>query len=624
MLEKTRITDIIAIGFPVVLLLSFFYIFIFDVPHAYIIDIGAKEDIDTNNIAYIQDLTTEGKLSLRMSNEGNTFRNMTGSPVYFNFTPEKEILNETDIIAELKFRGDSDLDIGVFRNYLWKPLYIKSFDAYTLARQFDDTAIYSMNEQIDYKDVDNLNEWILNNIPQYSSIRLYGISPSKFVNRNITYENADIEINQTFPGTNSFFIYINKDLNLTLQKQDLNVYNGEDIYSIELYDLDANLLFKDTFPDDGITDNSKKISSQVKRFSIESITEGLYELRLVNRKDDSNDDDSIITGLRLNTIRLITKGTTHILAPGTLYFELKHKKEISIKAGKEQTISIRGNDNKDVVIDKKLLDKWIQVKLEPGNYLVSVKGDVSISGANFAFAKDSLFQPFDYEINNESGDWIILSNYQVKKDQNGWVRARKIFKGSEFELLDNKTIVFGLAKNGNNEVAIDDFTIKTTYTGSNYMPVVWTDQIKDPASSVLDISNINAASGQSYSLDTLEAGKFCYIDRSYVFTSVPSKYIGLNYIKTANGGRYHNKANFLQFDVSKNVVVYIAYDDRISPKASWLSSFTDTGDNLVRDGSVNYSVFSRDFPAGHISLGGTSILTGGGGGTYVVIVKPVN
>jgi len=98
----------------------------------------------------------------------------------------------------------------------------------------------------------------------------------------------------------------------------------------------------------------------------------------------------------------------------------------------------------------------------------------------------------------------------------------------------------------------------------------------------------------------------------------------LNYIKTATDDRYDTRSNFLQFDVNQDVKVYVAYDDRISSKPSWLtSSFTDTGANLVRDATVSYSIYARTYSAGHVSLGGNSLPSSGAGGMYVVIVEPM-
>lgn len=137
----------------------------------------------------------------------------------------------------------------------------------------------------------------------------------------------------------------------------------------------------------------------------------------------------------------------------------------------------------------------------------------------------------------------------------------------------------------------------------------------------LVISNITAASKRTYVKDILAAGKRFYIDREYMFTGIPSSYIGSDYIRTATNDRYNSSADFLQFDVNRDVTVYLAYDDRISPKAPWLSTFTDTGENFVRNNTVNFSIYARNFPAGHISLGGSSIPSGGDGGMYVVVLK---
>ena len=119
----------------------------------------------------------------------------------------------------------------------------------------------------------------------------------------------------------------------------------------------------------------------------------------------------------------------------------------------------------------------------------------------------------------------------------------------------------------------------------------------------LIISNITAASGKNYILNTLDIGKLQYIDRDYIFNSVPSSYTGLNYIMTANDDKYSTDNLFLEFDVNRDVTVYIAHDDRISLKPLWFDSFTDTGDNLIGEG-VNFSLYANDFCAGNISLGG--------------------
>ncbi|KCZ72292.1 nitrous oxidase accessory protein [Candidatus Methanoperedens nitroreducens] len=136
----------------------------------------------------------------------------------------------------------------------------------------------------------------------------------------------------------------------------------------------------------------------------------------------------------------------------------------------------------------------------------------------------------------------------------------------------------------------------------------------------LTVSNITVSSGKSYAPDTLAAGKLQYIDRSYTFSTVPSPYEGLRYIRTANDDKASNGSTFLEFDTISDMTVYIAHDDRISSKPSWLLSFTDTGDKLISDGGT-FSIYARNFSAGHVELGGND---GDGYSMYSVILRPFN
>ncbi|HNP97153.1 MAG TPA: fibronectin type III domain-containing protein, partial [Cyclobacteriaceae bacterium] len=141
-----------------------------------------------------------------------------------------------------------------------------------------------------------------------------------------------------------------------------------------------------------------------------------------------------------------------------------------------------------------------------------------------------------------------------------------------------------------------------------------------PPSSTLNISNLTVSSGKAYVVPTsgLQAGGTVYIDRAYTFTTVPASVQGAAYIRTANDDKAATNASFLSFTVNQPVSVYVAHGDRISPKPSWLSPFTDTGTNLVTS-DATLSLFVRSFPAGTITLGGNT--SGGCCSMYSVIVK---
>ncbi|MGB5055530.1 MAG: hypothetical protein WBO24_14150, partial [Nitrospirales bacterium] len=133
------------------------------------------------------------------------------------------------------------------------------------------------------------------------------------------------------------------------------------------------------------------------------------------------------------------------------------------------------------------------------------------------------------------------------------------------------------------------------------------------------------ASGKSYVVTTsgLQAGGTVYIDRAYTFTTIPSLVQGATFIRTANDDKAATNTTFLSFTVNQPVSVYVAHGDRITSKPSWLSTFTDTGANLVTS-DTTLSLFVRTFPAGTITLGG-NISSGNAGNDlsmYGVIIKP--
>ncbi len=132
-------------------------------------------------------------------------------------------------------------------------------------------------------------------------------------------------------------------------------------------------------------------------------------------------------------------------------------------------------------------------------------------------------------------------------------------------------------------------------------------------------SNITVTSGQTYEIvqNGLQDGVLVYIDRTYTYSGVPVLVEGATYIKTANDDKLSGGSSFITFDVNQDVTVYVAHDDRIIAKPSWMTSFTDTGDDLVIV-SQAHSIWKKDFTAGTITLGGNA--GGGNGSMYSIII----
>ena len=156
-------------------------------------------------------------------------------------------------------------------------------------------------------------------------------------------------------------------------------------------------------------------------------------------------------------------------------------------------------------------------------------------------------------------------------------------------------------------------------------------------SAQLVISNLTVSSGKNYEIvaNGLQTGALAYIDRTYTYSSVPALLQGTTYIKTANDDKALSGASFITFDVNQDVIVYVAHDDAIGTRPSWLtSSYTDTGDNLVTT-DTSLSIFENNFLAGMVTLGGNEgstdsmysvVVVGQGGGNQApdgVIDTPI-
>lgn len=141
------------------------------------------------------------------------------------------------------------------------------------------------------------------------------------------------------------------------------------------------------------------------------------------------------------------------------------------------------------------------------------------------------------------------------------------------------------------------------------------------------ISNISTGSGKTYTLSTVAQGNSVYIDRNYIFTSVPSILQNAQFIRTANDDKTNTSANFLSFDLSKNSMVYVAYDPRGTTLPSWMSGWTKISDKLgFNDANITaFDLYQKSFAAGHYTLGGNLASPASGAMTnYIVIAKENN
>ena len=132
------------------------------------------------------------------------------------------------------------------------------------------------------------------------------------------------------------------------------------------------------------------------------------------------------------------------------------------------------------------------------------------------------------------------------------------------------------------------------------------------------ISNLNVASGNKYEIveNGLEIGDMVYTDRSYKVIEMPAFLQGATTIKTPNDDKGSSAGTFATFILNKDSIVCIAHDDNIQTKPPFLSSFTDTGADIVTT-DTTLSVYESYYLEGVVTLGGNE---GRGDSMYIVIV----
>ena len=176
------------------------------------------------------------------------------------------------------------------------------------------------------------------------------------------------------------------------------------------------------------------------------------------------------------------------------------------------------------------------------------------------------------------------------------------------------------------------YTLTRGFTGTDSFTWRVNDGLADSNAATVTITVTSAGGGggsglvsntspSGYVWDTLGVGSVQYVDRTYTFTSVPLGLAGLDYLRTANGDKGLAGPGIVSFDVSQDVTVYVAHDDRITSKPGWMASFVDTGNDLVSGGGT-FSLWAASFSAGRVGLGGNTDTGSTINSMYTVVVAP--
>ena len=143
--------------------------------------------------------------------------------------------------------------------------------------------------------------------------------------------------------------------------------------------------------------------------------------------------------------------------------------------------------------------------------------------------------------------------------------------------------------------------------------------------SISDLSVFDSGNASSWTTRTnLQVGDVVYGDRSNKFTKISPLVVGSDWIRVADLSKHYEGDTLATFNVNKDVVVYVAHNDRITVKPNWLSldqGWTNTGIDLLNDIDPpdRYTLFAKNFTSGTVYLGPNG---DNRSGMYTIIVVP--
>jgi hypothetical protein len=140
--------------------------------------------------------------------------------------------------------------------------------------------------------------------------------------------------------------------------------------------------------------------------------------------------------------------------------------------------------------------------------------------------------------------------------------------------------------------------------------------------------SVNGLKPARYSVDSLQVGSAYYIDRPYVIQQIPKSKQGLLWIKTASADRNDTGEPFIEFTLTRESNIYVAYDSRAQQPPYWLRNyFAPTNEFIaVSENNVKLNLWKRHSLPGTVALGG-NMASGVQASTslsmYVVLVEDV-
>lgn len=140
---------------------------------------------------------------------------------------------------------------------------------------------------------------------------------------------------------------------------------------------------------------------------------------------------------------------------------------------------------------------------------------------------------------------------------------------------------------------------------------------------VAPLTELDAASSNSYLLATLAEGVNAYSDRQYRVTHVPDELKGETFIQTACSDAERTRGTALSFRLLYPSTVFLADDARGERPPAWAREGWKPLDVVLHTTDAErMKIYQREYPAGRVELGANSDGVKARKGNYLVIIRP--
>lgn len=362
---------------------------------------------------------------------------MISNLVYFNAKiPRSAETISIESRFSSEFPESYDLKIGAKDredwHYLWKTLYnpvLADLSEYSVSPgvySFSDFPYATESEILSQNDL-----VIASNLP----LEQKSNAPADF-------QEINLDVSTALRGAHTLVVYLNNSISLSVEKRDLNWYNGSDPLTITLLDSSQNVIQNFTLPDDSIIDASRVFSEPISSEFSYPTNPGVYFLEF-------SDFDGLVTNLKINSNKLVVKDRIYLANSPIFSEELQENSKIYTLANRPSEISVKTwheSALQPFFIDSNIhflyeVVNSTSIPLSSGFHSLSSNyNDIIVETPGyFSFSEESYFEPFNNRIVpiRNSKDFLennvdyLITDYTAPEISNGFVTSKVTFNISD-------------------------------------------------------------------------------------------------------------------------------------------------------------------------------------------------